>query len=113
MGELLDDQVLFSNGDGSVQRDDKLDETNALSDLLKRQTQAFRAARRRDDVATMRRYLDPDPLLVNEDGVLLRGKDVFQGASAPGPKGVLSSVVMTDWVLHHSGDVAVSTCSLG
>lgn len=109
MGELLDDQVLFSNGDGSVQRDEKLDETNALSDLLKRQTQAIRAARQRADVATMRRYLDPDALFVNEDGVLLSGRDVFQGVSAPGLKGVLASVVMTDWVLHHSGDAAVST----
>ena len=45
--KYLDDAVLFSAGDGTVQRDTKLDQNDALSTLLKQQTQVFRNASQR------------------------------------------------------------------
>ena len=57
MGRLLDDDVLFSGGNGSVDRDPARDKNDALSTLLKWQTQAFRNAGQRGDVAEMKRYL--------------------------------------------------------
>ena len=109
VNSFLDDEVLFSAGDGNVQRDPKFDKTDAVSALLKRQTQAFRNARERGDKTVMQGYLDKDVLLVDEDGVVLGRSDVQRGALAASTKEGSSSVTVTDWVLHHSGDVAVSS----
>jgi ketosteroid isomerase-like protein len=108
VGKYLDDAVLFSAGDGNVQRDTNLDQNDALSTLLKQQTQAFRDASQRGDLATMRGYLDDQLLFINEDGVAFDRHDFAGGAPAAAPKGVPSTVTITDWVLHSSGNVAVS-----
>ena len=109
MGRLLDDDVLFSEGNGSVDRDPARDKNDALSTLLKGQPQAFRNAGQRGEVAEMKRYLDDNVVFINEDGVLSRYAD-FEGVAAAAPPGAISSTVtMTDWVLHYSGDVAVSS----
>jgi hypothetical protein len=109
MGRLLDDDVLFSGGNGSVDRDPARDKNDALSTLLKGQTQAFRNAGQRGDVAEMKRYLDDNVIFINEDGVLSWYAD-FGGVAAAAPPGAISSTVtVTDWVLHYSGDVAVSS----
>ncbi|MBV9409164.1 MAG: DUF4440 domain-containing protein, partial [Candidatus Eremiobacteraeota bacterium] len=105
---LLDAEVLFSGGDGSVQRDPKRDKTDALSALLKRQTQAFRDAGERGDRAAMLRYLDDDVLFIDEDGVVSNKRTFRAGAPAP-VDGAVSTVVVKDWILHHAGDVAVSS----
>jgi ketosteroid isomerase-like protein len=109
MDAYLDDEVLFSGGSGTVDRDPKLDKDDSVSALLKRQTQAFRDAGQRGDTAAMTGYLDDDVLFTNEDGVVLGRSDFQGGAPAAPPKGVPSTVTVTDWVLHYSGDVAVSS----
>jgi hypothetical protein len=106
---FFDDAVLFSGGDGTVGRDEKLDSSDALSTLLKRQTQAFRDASQRGDMAAMRRYLDRNLLFVNEDGVVSGWLDFAGGSPAAAPKGIKSRVIVTDWVLHHLEDVAVAS----
>jgi len=107
--KYLDDAVLFSAGDGTVQRDTKLDQNDTLSTLLKQQTQAFRNASLRGDLAAMRSYLDDQLLFVNEDGVVFNRHDFARGAPAAAPKGVLSTVTITDWVLHSSDNLAVTS----
>jgi len=105
----LDDQVLFSGGDGTVGRDPKLDKTDDVSALLKRETQAFRDAGQRGDTATMRSYLDDQVTFINEDGVGYGRSDFQGGAPAAPPRGIPAKVTVTSWILHHSGDVAVSS----
>lgn len=106
---FLDDEILFSAGDGNVQRDEKLDKSDALSQLLRQQTQAFQAASQRGDIAAMRRYLDRKILYVNEDGVVSDWSDFGGGAPAAVPGGLRSSVSITDWVVHHTGHVAAAS----
>jgi ketosteroid isomerase-like protein len=107
MNSLLDDAVLFSSGSGAVDRDDKFDKSDAVAALLKQQTQAFHDAAQRGDLAAMKRYLAADFLFVNEDGMVSSSRD-FRG-DALGAASKDSSFTLTDWVLHYSGDVAVST----
>jgi ketosteroid isomerase-like protein len=107
--KYLDDAVLFSAGDGTVQRDTTLDQNDALSALLKQQTQTFRNASQRGDLATMRSYLDDQLLFVNEDGVVFGLRDFARGAPAAAPKGILSTVTISDWILHSANDVAVTS----
>ena len=107
--KYLDDAVLFSAGDGTVQRDTKFYQNDALSTLLKQQTQAFRDASQRGDLATMRSYLDDQLLFVNEDGVVFDRHDFATGAPAAAPKDVLSTVTVTDWVLHSADNIAVTS----
>ena len=106
--KYLDDAVLFSAGDGTVQRDTKFDQNDALSTLLKQQTQAFRDASQRGDLAKMRSFLDDQLLFVNEDGVAFDRHNFAEGAPAAAPKGALSTVTVTDWVLHSADNVAVT-----
>ena len=107
--KYLDDAVLFSAGDGTVQRDTKFDQNDALSTLLKQQTQAFRDASQRGDLAKMRGFLDDQLLFVNEDGVAFDRHSFAGGAPAAAPKGVPSTVTVTDWVLHSADNVAVTS----
>ncbi len=109
MESFLDDEVLFSGGDGSVARDPQFDKSDTVSALIKRQTQAFLDAGQRGDLAAMRRYLDRQVLFINEDGSASGWRDFAGGAPAAPPKGVPSSIGISDWVLHHRGDVAVSS----
>jgi len=106
---LLDPDVLFSGGSGEVDRDPQRDQTDDVSALLKQQTQAFRDAGQRGDTATMRGYLDDAVLFVNEDGMVSGRRDFRTGAPMAPPGCGSSKVTMTDWVLRHSGDVAVSS----
>jgi ketosteroid isomerase-like protein len=107
--KYIDDVVLFSAGDGTVQRDTKLDQNDALSTQLKQQTQALREASQRGDLATMRSYLDDQLLFINEDGVAFDRDHFAGGAPAAAPNGVPSIVTITDWVMHSSDNIAVSS----
>ncbi|HEY6332163.1 MAG TPA: DUF4440 domain-containing protein [Blastocatellia bacterium] len=107
LDSYLDDQVLFSGGNGQVDRDPKLDKNDSVSALLKQQTQAFRDAGQRGDTAAMKAYLDDEALFVNEDRIVYGARDFQGGAPAAAPKGVPSTVTISDWVVHYSGDVAV------
>jgi formylglycine-generating enzyme required for sulfatase activity len=109
MDRLLDPDVLFSGGSGEVDRDPERDKTDPVSALLERQTQEFRNAGQRGDVATMRRYLDPKVLFVDEDGVVSGRQDFRLGAPAPPPGSVSSQVTVKEWVVHHGDDAAVSS----
>ena len=109
VNSFLDDLVLFSGGDGSVSRDPKFDSSGAVSKLLERQTISFLEAGQRGDVAAMQRMLDPKIVFINEDGDACGFSDFAGGAPAAPPKGIPSSVGISDWVLHTQGDVAVSS----
>jgi hypothetical protein len=97
---FVDDAVLFSDGSGGVQGNP--DAGDATSALLKRRTEALFAARRRGDLAAMREVLDDAALITNEDGVVMGPRDLHSD-------GVSSAVTVREWVLHHSGDVAVAS----
>jgi ketosteroid isomerase-like protein len=57
----------------------------------------------------MRGFLDDRVLFIDEDGVV-SGLDTFRAGSPAVPPGCVSSkVTLKDWVLHHTGDVAVSS----
>jgi uncharacterized protein DUF4440 len=106
---FLDDQVIFSGGDGTVSHESKFDKSDAVAKLLERQTQVFLEAGQRGDLAEMRRYLDDQLLFINEDGVAFGRRDFAGGAPAAPPQGVSSSISVSDWVLHHQDGVAVSS----
>ena len=106
---LLHPDVLFSGGSGQVDRDPQRDKADDLSTVLKQQTQTFRDAGQRGDTATMRSYLDDTLLFVNEDGSVSGRRDFRAGAPIAAPGCGLSKVTVTDWILRHSGDVAVSS----
>jgi len=106
---LLDPDVLFSGGSGQVDRDPQRDQTDAVSALIKTQTQAFRDASQHGDIAAMRAYLDDALTFVNEDGIVST-RQTFREGSPAVPAGCISAkVTLSDWVLHYSGDVAVSS----
>jgi ketosteroid isomerase-like protein len=109
MNDMLDDDVLFSNGNGDIQRDPQRDKADSVSALLKRRTQAFIDAGRRGDTAAVARYLDRDVLFVNEAGALLGRRDATRAAPAATPKGARVTVTLTDWRLRHAGDMAVAS----
>jgi len=109
MNSLLDDEVLFSSGNGTVDRDPQRDKVDATAALLRKQTQAFLDAGQRRDLAVMRSYLGDEVLFINEDGVVSTRRDFRSGAPAAPPKGISSAVTVTDWILHYSGDVAVAS----
>jgi hypothetical protein len=106
---LLDDDVLFSAGDGAVQRDEKRDKSDAISALLQRQAQAMFDAAERGDRAALGRYLDPASLLVDDDGKVLTRRDVAGIAPVVPAAGMSASDNLTQWVAHHSGNVAVAS----
>jgi ketosteroid isomerase-like protein len=109
MNRLLDDIVLFSGGSGSVDHDPKYDADDAVSAELRHMTEAFRDAGQRGDVEAMRRHLDDQVLFINEDGVVSGRQDFSGGAPAVPPKAVSSVLTVNNWLLHHSGDVAVAS----
>jgi ketosteroid isomerase-like protein len=109
MNALLDDDVLFSGGNGTVDRDPQRDKNDKTSLLLKQQTESFREAGQRGDISAMRRYLDDQVLFVNEDGVVSTHGNFRTGAPAAPPKPGSSTLTLSDWVLHDRGDVAVAS----
>jgi len=109
MDRLLDPDVLFSGGSGQVDRDPQHDKNDEISALIKRQTQAFRDASQLGDTVAMRGYLDDALTFVNEDGVA-SSRQTFRGGSPAVPPGCRSAkVTISDWMLHSSADVAVSS----
>jgi hypothetical protein len=81
---------------------------DAVSALLKLQTQAFSDAGQRGDMTVMARYLDADVLFTNEDGSVSGRRDLLSGGPAATQKGISQTITVTNWVLHRSGDVAVA-----
>lgn len=57
----------------------------------------------------MRRWLDERAQFIDEDGVVAGRRDFHGGGPAAPPNGTSSKVTVTDWVLHHTGNVAVSS----
>ena len=106
---LLDADVLFSGGDGAVQRDEKRDRHDVISALLQRQAQAVFDAGELGDRAAQRRYLHPDLLSVNENGTVLPRGDAAGIAPAVPAGGMSASDKLTQWVVHHSGNAAVAS----
>ena len=93
---FLDDRVLFSGGDGDVDRDAKFDASDDVAMLIRQQTEALRAP-------AMPRALLGDKLqFIDEHGVLHGKRDLRR--AAPG-----ASPAITDWVLHHTNDVAAAS----
>jgi ketosteroid isomerase-like protein len=109
MDSLLDDEVLFSSGSGTVDRDPKRDKSDAVAALLKQQTLAFRDADRRQDTTARQHYVADEALFINEDGSVSGSGDTRGDTSAVALKGNSSAITVTDWVIHYSGDVAVAS----
>jgi sulfatase modifying factor 1 len=109
MDRLLDPDVLFSGGSGQVDRDPERDKADEISALIKTQTQSFLDAAQRRDIVAMRGYLDQALIYVNDDGVVST-LQTFRDGSPTMPAGARSAkVTISDWELHHTGDVAVSS----
>src|ERR1700733_3994235 len=109
MDRLLDPDVLFSGGCGQVDRDPERDKADEISALIKTQTQSFLDAAQRRDIVAMRGYLDQALIYVNDDGVVST-LQTFRDGSPTKPAGARSAkVTISDWELHHTGDVAVSS----
>jgi ketosteroid isomerase-like protein len=107
MNALLADEVLFSGGDGAIQRDPQYDRNDATSQLLRRQTKSFRDADRRGDLVAAHRYLDREFIDIDAEGEL-RGEHDFQ-SGASSVSAIPSTVELKEWVVHESGDAAVTS----
>lgn len=79
----------------------------SLSELLKRQTEAFSAANQSGDRAVLARYLDPDVVFTNETGESATRDELLADASPPA--GSPPRTVIEDWTLRPQGDVATAT----
>ena len=79
---------------------------DALSLLLKKQTQAFSDAGIHGDAATLARYLDPDVVFTNEDGAKVTKTLIVNGAS---PSAGQPHIQVTEWALVPQGNVATAT----
>jgi hypothetical protein len=112
MNALLDDDVLFSNGDGSVQRDPQRDKFDAISALLKQRTQAFIDAKQRGDTARMRRYLDHEILFIDANAVLSEWHSFLKIDALAPANNAVRQATLSDWVLRHTDDVAVASFTL-
>jgi hypothetical protein len=104
--------VLFSNGDGSVQRDPQRDKLDAISALLQKQTQAFIDAKQRGDTVRMRRYLDHEILFIDENGVLSEWRSFLKISAVAAANEDSRQATLSDWVLRHTSDVAVASFTL-
>jgi ketosteroid isomerase-like protein len=109
MNSLLDDKVLFSSGSGIVDRDEKRDKSDAIAILLRQQAQAFHDPGQRLDANAIKRYVADDALFINEDGIVSEQRDLRRTASAATAKDGSSVLTMPDWIVHYSGDVAVTS----
>jgi hypothetical protein len=94
---LTSDLVLFSAGDGTVQRDQKLDANDALAKQLKAWTETLH----RDPTSSSAHLIAANAMLVDERGVDHADRDFSGGAAS-----------VSDFVVHHTATVAVSSFSL-
>ena len=106
---LLDVDVLFSGGDGAVQRDEKRDKSDAVAALIKSQTSAFELSGLKDDIPAMQRYADRDLLVVGLDGKVASRLSINADLPAMPAGGVPLAVTQTDWAIHHDDQVAVAS----
>ena len=106
MNSYLDDEILFSDGSGAISGNALRDSGDAISTKLKRQTRAFINAGQHGDTAAMAQFFDDAAVLTNADGDVRSGHD-FRAPAAPAEG--TSTIAVTDWVLHHSADLAVSS----
>lgn len=79
----------------------------ALSDLLKRQTQELSEAGQNGERAVLERYLDPDVVYTDEDGSVSGKSDVLEATKAKAK--IEHSIAVTDWQLRVQGNVATAT----
>lgn len=79
-----------------------------VSALLKRKTQEFSDAGKQGDAAVMARLLDARVIFFNETGEVATKKDMVEGATPP-PKGVETTLTVTDWNCQQYGNVAVAS----
>lgn len=94
---LTDPQVLFSAGDGTVQRDETLDAGDAVSAELKANTESFHQG----GEETRHLCADPSAIFIDQTGASSRAGDLAGGPA-----------VVSNWVLHHADNVAVSSFTL-
>jgi len=109
MAALVADQVLFSAGDGTVQREPKLDRADPVTALIRKQTQDLRDAAAKGDRAAMDPLLDDALIYVNEDGVVSGRHDLRLGAPIGSAKAVAATVKLENWVAHRADGVVVTT----
>jgi hypothetical protein len=95
---FLDDRILFSGGDGSVDHDAKFDANDAVADLIKRQTMALRATSR-----APRRLLGDRLQFVDESRVLFGKRNLHSALPGAAP------AVYSNWLIHHTDDVAAAS----
>ncbi|EJL30324.1 ketosteroid isomerase-like enzyme [Caulobacter sp. AP07] len=82
-----------------------------LSDLLKKQTQAFSEAGQAGDAATLDKYLDPDVVFMNETGEIVTKKDLVGGAAPPAQGSGERKIEVTEWTLTRQGDGQTATAT--
>jgi hypothetical protein len=109
MTALLADQMLFSAGDGAVQREPKFDRNDPTTVLIKKQTQTLRDAAAKGDRAAIDPLLDEELIYVNEDGAVSGRHDFRLGAAIGGTNPGAATVKLQDWVAHKADGVVVST----
>jgi ketosteroid isomerase-like protein len=109
MNNLVDDEVLFSSGSGTVDRDPERDKSDAIATLLRQQTQALHNAHPLIDTAAIKRYVADDALFIDAEGNVSGKQDVSRTASVATAKDASAALAVTDWVLHYSDDVAVAS----
>lgn len=112
MDALLDPGVLFSGGSGQVDRDPQLDRSDAVSALIQAQTQSYREAWERGDLAAMRAHMDEALTFVDDDAVVATRQTLGAGRPAGVPGCGLATPSIADWVVHHDADVAVASFTL-
>jgi ketosteroid isomerase-like protein len=105
---LLDEDVLFAGGDGSVDRNEKRDRNDAAAAMLKEQTLAMRRANLAGDLPAMQRFFFDDLLAIDENGKVTEGAQFQPVADLP-MRGIAVQDIVTDWVVHHDGRTAVAT----
>ena len=109
MTALLADQILFSAGDGTVQREPKWDHADPAVDLVRKQTQVLRAAAAKGDRAGMDRVLDDSLIYVNEDGVVSGRHDLRLGSLLTEVRPDAATVTLTDWAARRVEGVIVTS----
>lgn len=109
MNSLLDDEVLFSSGSGTVDRDPERDKSDAIARLLRQQTQALHPAQPRMDTAAIKRYVADNALFIDAQGNVSGKQDLSRTASIATEKDASAALTVTDWVLHYSDDAGVAS----
>lgn len=109
MNSLFDDEVLFSSGSGTVDRDPERDKSDAIATLLRQQTLALHEVHPRMDTAAIKRYVADDALFIDAEGNVSGKQDFSRTASVITAKDASAALTVTDWVLHYSDDVAVAS----